>query len=429
MLLRFSVKNHLSIRDTQELSMVATTLKDRSEGLIANPGRSKDKVLPAAVIYGANASGKSNLVLALAFMKEQVLYSHSQGDPNGGVNRNPFALSAKCRDEPTEVEADFVDDGVHYHYGFAANDREIVSEWLYAFPHGTQRKLFERTSPTTIEFGSSLKGKRQAIADLMRSNSLYLSAAAQNGHSELLLIANFFRKIDSNRDISVSPLEINFKLDGSDFDKRSLAFFRNIGTGIVGVEKHEKPINKRLQEFQGKFTNFLDDFFETKHSAKIGSEISELMREEIRFIHKDESGNEIPFDLDRESSGTRRLVVLLNNCFKSLDNGTPIIIDEIDVSLHTQACEAILYLFSDPKINTKGAQLIATTHDTNLLRSPYLRRDQIWLTEKNTGGATELYSLADIKTRGDDNFELGYLQGRYGAVPFTGPVSELFAAS
>ena len=119
---------------------------------------------------------------------------------------------------------------------------------------------------------------------------------------------------------------------------------------------------------------------------------------------------------------------MLRNCFNALDNGTLLVIDEIDVSLHTQVCEAILYLFGDPKINTKGAQLIATTHDTNLLRSPYLRRDQIWLTEKNAGGATELYSLADIKTRGEDNFELGYLQGRYGAVPFTGPVSDLFAA-
>ena len=130
----------------------------------------------------------------------------------------------------------------------------------------------------------------------------------------------------------------------------------------------------------------------------------------------------------RESAGTRRLLQILYDCFHALDNGTLLVIDEIDVSLHTQACEAILYLFSEPKINTKGAQLIATTHDTNLLRSPYLRRDQIWLTEKNAGGATELYSLADIKTRGEDNFELGYLQGRYGAVPFTGPVSDLFAA-
>jgi AAA15 family ATPase/GTPase len=121
--------------------------------------------------------------------------------------------------------------------------------------------------------------------------------------------------------------------------------------------------------------------------------------------------------------------MLLGLVFQALDEGAPFVIDELDASLHTQACEAVLALFSSPETNPRGAQLIATTHDTNLLRSRMLRRDQIWFTEKDGHGATHLYPLTDIRTRKEDNIEKGYLQGRFGAIPFSGSISDLVSAA
>ncbi len=149
----------------------------------------------------------------------------------------------------------------------------------------------------------------------------------------------------------------------------------------------------------------------------------------IELAHRGSEGEAIYFDLDHESAGTRRLLILLGSVFHALDDGVPLVVDELDASLHTRACEAVLSLFSSPATNPNGAQMIATTHDTNLLRSPLLRRDQIWFTEKDGEGATHLYPLTDIRTRKGDNIEKGYLQGRYGAIPFSGPIADIFAAS
>ncbi len=132
-------------------------------------------------------------------------------------------------------------------------------------------------------------------------------------------------------------------------------------------------------------------------------------------------------ELDRESAGTRRLLILLDFAFRELDEGVPLLVDELDASLHTHACEAVLRLFCSPRSNPKGAQLLATTHNTNLMSLSALRRDQLWFTQKDAYGATKLYPLTDIRTRKSDNLEKGYLQGRYGAVPFNDPLSTLGA--
>lgn len=430
MLLRFSVSNHLSIRDSQELSMVATSLKDRDEGLIDVPGMAKTRAVPAAIVFGPNASGKSNLLLSLGFMREQVLGSHRSGGPETTIDRHAFALSARCKDEPTIVEADLIVDAVRYTYGFAATDSAFEREWLYTYPHGTRRKLFERTSPSEVEFGSALKGQRKIMKELMRKNSLYLSVAVQNQHEELSKISAFFASIGFSRNISISAPDLKALSNVENLDKRAVEFIGICGTGINGFREVDEPLDDFSINFRKKFADLIFDT--SPPPAELDRErfLNHLLEDsrKVEFAHVNDSGFSQYFAIDRESAGTRRLLHLLRGCFLALDNGTLMVIDEIDASLHTQICEAIVYLFSDPRINTKGAQLIATTHDTNLLRSEFLRRDQIWLTEKDQQGATELFSLADIKTRAEDNFELGYLQGRYGAVPFTAPLSDLFAA-
>jgi AAA15 family ATPase/GTPase len=430
MLLRFSVSNHRSIRKSQELSMVATSLKDSENGLLDVPGMAKTRAVPAAVVFGPNASGKSNLLLSLGFMREQILRSHRSGGPETPIDRHYFALSDYCKNEPTVVEADIIVDSIRYTYGFAATDSEFVREWLYSYPFGTQRRLFERTSANEVEFGPALKGRRQIMKELMRPNSLYLSVAVQNKHDEISKISELFSSMRFSQNISVSANEMNMANSDNDIDARAVKFIELCGTGIRGFRSVVEPLGESTKEFRKKFSDMIFESFPGPDDVDKEKVLSHMLedRQAIEFSHPMDDGSEQFFVAERESAGTRRLLHLLRSCFRALDNGTLMVIDEIDASLHTQICEAIVYLFSDPRINTKGAQLIATTHDTNLLRSEFLRRDQIWLTEKDSTGATELFSLADIKTRASDNFELGYLQGRYGAVPFTGPVADLFAA-
>ena len=178
MLIRFGVENHLSIRDRQELSLVASTLKDREDGLISSPVVPKHRFLPAALIYGANASGKSNVVKALEFMRTQVLYSHNRGEPGVGVARQPFGLDDEFAKGWSKFDIEFVQEGTHYQYGFACSDKAFDEEWLYSIDGGRTTVLFYREDQS-IKAGRSLKGSRKLsnlIKQLTRENSLFLSA-------------------------------------------------------------------------------------------------------------------------------------------------------------------------------------------------------------------------------------------------------------
>ena len=395
MLLRFGVSNHLSIRDFQELSFSASSLKDPDAGLIPCAATPVGSVVPAAVIYGANASGKSNFVDALEAMRAMVLHSQIRWRPEDGVPRNAFALDPTCTDAPSRFEIDFVLDGERYHYGFEATERAFESEWLYVFPKSYRRVLFERGSGG-FHFGRWLKGRNNIIRDLAKENSLYLSAAAQNGHEQLSKVYRYFRSIHGDRNMATPGFAASerLKLSGNDLDHRALEFLRKMDEGIIGWRR-------RGIEFSEEEKTIKED---------MSSTVFELAR-------KGRNGNPIHFLPDRESAGTRRLSILLGPIFRALDDGAPIVIDELDASLHTRASEAVLRLFSSTEANPKGAQIVATTHDTNLMNSPILRRDQIWFAEKDDGGATRIYPLTDIRTRKGDNIERGYLQDRYGATP------------
>ena len=413
MLLRFAVANHLSIREKQELSFAASSLRDRSDGLIDCNAAQSGSVLPAIVIYGANASGKSNIVNAIAAMQGMVLWSHTRGEPGGGVPRDAFKLDSTCSQTPSRFEIDFVIDDVRYHYGFETTDDVFASEWLYAFPGAHRRKMFERDN-NGFNFGRWLKGRNNNIAELTRPNSLFLSAAAQNSHEQLSKIYEYFRSIDFASSISVPGTTASALYTGGDLDQRVIEFLTSINTGVIGYQKRETDISEKdramrrdivaiVEKFSGGAVKIEPDKFD-KHVA-------------IELAHRGRQGESVYLDLDSESAGTRRLLIVLSLVYQALDEGTLLCIDEVDASLHTYASEAILKLFCRPEINRNGAQLIATTHNTNLMKSSVLRRDQLWFTEKTPEGATELYPLTDIRTRKDDNIEAGYLQGRFGALP------------
>jgi len=423
MLLRLSVANCLSIADRQELSLVATTLKGPEDGLIAIPGSTLN-ALPSAVIYGANASGKTNFLRAFTFLRHVVLQSHSRGDPEGGVPRVPFALAPDAADKPTEIEVDFLVEGVRYQYGFECDDNQFISEWLYSYPEGKPRKLFDRKKDK-IDFGPSLKGPKQIIAGLMRPNSLFLSTATQNSHEELSKLVSFFRQSHYNSSISVASKLINNTFKRNQIDDRTVEFLKHIGTGITGYRQIDVDVPESYKAINREFNELLKKHFGEANAAE--EVIPERDKDvAIEFSHKGVDETAYYFGLERESSGTRRLILIMNMVFQALDRGSLVIIDELDASLHTHAAEQVIKLFADKAINKKGAQLIAATHDTNLLGCSCLRRDQIWFCEKDEFGSSHLFPLSDIKSRQTDNFEQGYLEGRYGAIPFSGDVSSIF---
>ena len=447
MLLRFAVSNFRSIRDEQELSLVASqAIKDDPQALIETPALRKDKALPAALIYGANASGKSNVVEALRFMQRMVLDSHTDLKPGAPLGRAPFRLAPGWPEKESRFDLTFVHEGVRYQYGFTAFDDRFGSEWLYSWPSGSRRELFVREGQE-FSFGRFLKGDNQLIARNTKANSLFVSAAAQNNHEQLSIIYYFFKRISFEilSSLNVGNLALFFGVTG--LDSRILKFLCALDTGVTrlrvieddqfesikdlnsnrGISK-TKPIkkldkNSEPEEFTIPSDN-IRDFGSKQKISKIADLFNPQKRKRAQLGHATKDGGVEYFDLDDESTGTIRMLSFLEPIFCALDTGTTVIIDELDSSLHTLACEQVIGLFQSPKTNPKGAQLIATTHDTNLLNPDTLRRDQVWFTEKDGEGATHLYPLTDIHTRKGDNIEKGYLQGRFGAVPFAGSVDD-----
>ena len=424
MLLRFSVQNHLSIKEKQELSLVASSLKDREEGLIACDAVPGKRVLPAAVIYGANASGKTNLLRALGFMRGAVLFSHSRGEPGEPIPRSPFRLDPACAVAPSVFELDFMVAGERYHYGFEALDDVFQSEWLYAFPNNRRQMLFERKADNSFEFGRGLKGRNRVIEDLTRPNSLFLSAAAQNNHEQLSPVARFFSEMRTAFDIDVPGPVLSQTLIDDDMSPRVIDFLKKLETGIIDYRRTEQEIPEEIKKVNRAIDAAIADVNKKPFSSDADDKATMSI---LELAHRDREGNPVYFDVGEESAGTQRLLGVLGRVYRTLDKGSVLVIDELDASLHTQASEAVLALVSTAERNAKGAQLITTTHDTNLLRSTLLRRDQIWFTEKDEGGATHLYPLSDFSTRKGDNIEKGYLQGRFGAIPFAGSVADLIA--
>ena len=424
MLLRFGMANHLSVCDSQELSLVTSSLKDGNKGLIDCKAVPKGSVLPAVVIYGANASGKSNIIDALTTMRSMVLWSQSKGNPDGGVRRHPFLLDNINSKKSSYFDIDFVIDGVRHHYGFEVSDIAFESEWLYTFPRSHRRMLFERDG-MKFRFGRELKGQNNNIARLTRQNSLYLSAAAQNSHQQLSKIFQFFQSIKTIREIAISCTAATLKLlnEGREEpDQRVIDFLEKIDTGVISCRRRNTDNSEASLGIGKVFSMFMDMQWSEPFEY---DQVADNKFVDTELGHRGLDGETFYLDLDRESAGTRRLLVALTRVFRVLDQGALLCIDELDASLHTHASEAVLKLFCSRKTNRKGAQLIATTHDTNLMMSSALRRDQLWLTEKETNGATQLYPLTDFRTRREDNIEKGYLDGRFGAVPSGDPIASL----
>jgi len=415
MLIRFRVSNHRSICDEQEFTFVAAPLKEHAEKLI-NVEKYGINLIRAAGIYGANASGKSTVLHALEFLKSAVLYSHRSWEPEGGIPREPFLLAPNKVQEPSLFEIDFLKDNIRYTYGFIIDSVKVLEEWLFAYPQGKQQKWFVRNAeaPNEFTFSRHLTGENKTTQSLTRKNSLFLSAAAQNNHPTLTPLYEWFstslRFVDEARRQGSEGRTAN-KCAEPKFQSQVLEIMKGADLGISGINIVEEEAPDTVKQVARVI------FADNPNILKQLLADSKLPIISFRH-HFQGGGTDILLPIKSESRGTQALFALASYIVEVLAVGSVLCIDELDSSLHPLLAITVVNMFDDPSSNTNNAQLLFNTHDTNILEYGNLRRDQIWFTEKDINGATHLYSLTDYKARKEENIKRGYLQGRYGGVPF-----------
>ena len=413
MLVEFRVENFRSLRDEQVLSLVASkdkTLHDThtlATGLKAAP-----HLLRSAVVYGANASGKSNLIKALQFMRGVVLES-VRLQPGQTFDRlQPFKLDTVSASQPTEFEVTFLLDGVRYQYGFAMTPQRIVSEHLLVYKAFKPQRWFERwfdadSGKDVYAFGPGLKGAKHLWEGATRPNALFLSMAVQLNSGALRPVFDWFANhlVIFNEQSQLSPQFSIQMLRQADGRRQICEFLTAADISIADIEVVTRKVPGQ--------TIHIDP---VAGMTEIRTE--EVEEHQLRFSHVTAKGRAV-FDVMDESNGTRNLLCLAGPVLDILQKGQTLVIDELDTSLHTLLVRELVRLFHQPEVNVGGAQLIFTTHDTALLDAFGLfRRDQVWFVEKDTDQASMLVALAEFSPRKNEALERGYLQGRYGGVPF-----------
>lgn len=419
MIISFEMENYRSIYERQDISFVASNLKGPEQGLVQTKALKDERLVPVALVYGPNAAGKTSTIKAIHAMIKTILYSQTRGRPEGAIpTRNPFRLHSEAKSKPTTFECNFIIDEVRYNYGFDLQRDFVEGEWLFSFPHGKPRKLFERNGQE-FSFGKYLTGKNVVISELTRKNSLFLSAAAQNGHEILTPVFDFFDSVQVETSLSMSGAAAERRIKDEhhwEISDDVIDFLKKINTGVMGYRVKDKQVSDEEVEITKKLGLAVQSIMK-EVDADIEIDTDRPPDKVVELSHRGSDAQDHYFPINLESAGTLRLLSALPKVFGVLQTGGVLVVDELDLSLHTHAAEMLLELFSNPLTNQHGAQLLATTHDTNLLQRKCLRRDQVWFVEKDDIGSTHIYPLTDIQTRLSDDIERGYLQGRFGAVP------------
>ena len=416
MLLNFAVTNYRSIKERQVFSLMAVEGLPHEESLIRS--MNGIPILPVALLFGANASGKSNILRAFGMMRQMVLNSVRLNPDDTLDEYEPFLLDEESRNNDTEFEAEFIADTgqnveLHYRYGFSFSDKIISEEWLYRQEGNIEEvELFTR-SGEKIQINETEFPEGKGKEDALNSNRLFLSLIAQlNGVQSKEIIFWFNRSTFATALKTKQYLTLTsnlFKEKGDtvedEVDKyvqMALTFLSDIDTRIKDLSITEEP---------DEFPEYLRSIFNTA-SLKIESTHNRYNKD------GDIVGKEVFSIEHNESEGTQKITELLGLIFITLSSGRLLVIDELDAKLHPLLTRAIIQLFTCPKINQHGAQLVFTTHDTNQLHLDYVRRDEIWFTEKSPVEATELYSHIEFKDF-DPSMDITeqYVNGRYGAIP------------
>ena len=430
MLIEFTVRNYRSFKEPVTLSLIATALKS------AHPDVDRDNVfsvtdkmnlLRSSVIYGANASGKSNLIRALAFMRRFVLDSSRETQADEAIPVESFRLSTETENAPSYFEVVFCLANKRYRYGFEADAQRIHSEWLYHVPTEREALLFQRQGNSISLSGQFKEGK--GLESRTRENALFLSVAAQFNGPIATEILRWFRSVGvilGVEDVGYRGFTISKFEDGS-FQDEIKTIIKRLDFGIADIEIQSQEVPEGdfpiglFRELQ----KVIDP--DEKQDFRPPTQVKRVASTHKKYTASNTFDSFVTFDFENnESAGTKKLFYLLGPILDILKSGRVLFIDELDARFHPFIVLAILRLFNSPLSNPLNAQLVFATHSTNLLDNKLLRRDQIWLLEKDRFGATDLFSLAEYRVRNDASFEKDYLAGKYGAVPYVSSLDPIF---
>lgn len=386
MLIQFTIENHRSIKDSAVISFAAS--KDKSlETCLLHPDE-KRSLLPVISIYGANAAGKSNVLHALLTLKDMVAGDAAKLSKGQKLPWEPFAGNSR----PTAFEVMYIYGGVRYVYGVSFDSKKIRSEYLYHWPNGREALIFSREGGN-YEFRDNIQ-EQTTLSGRTPDNKLYLV---------------------SSNDWNLPQTENAYKWFFEDLC--SITDLSSSSDTVAEIVKSDEQKARILKEL------LLADLGISDISIKTiaGKKEEPIITTTHRMIAEDGSTEHFELLMDQESSGTQRFFARIGGWLQAMENGSLLIVDEIEHSMHPLLTRRLIEMIQDSELNKNGAQLIFTTHDAQLLDLTFLRRDQIWFAEKNENTcATELYSLASFSPRKGENIRKGYLQGRFGAIPFIG---------
>lgn len=407
MLVQFNFKNFKSFKNESSLDLTAAPIKEHPYNLIENV--KGDKLVKIAAIYGANASGKSNLIEAFDFMRDYVIHSlslDSDDEGNGKIEEYlsvpNFLLSNTSVSQPSEFEVFFIINSVEYQYGFLVDKKKVHAEWLYCRRVSSKKvdTLFERMN-NKIEVGPKMI-KADIFKDSVNDRTLFLTLTAKTKINVSKKVLGWFR----------NAYVVNF----------GNINFEHLVTRSLSPELLE---NKLYKEKLEQFLTAIDSGIKGIRVERIEEEGSEKVACKLFSVHEaEESGKLIEFNFAKESSGTQKMFCLFDFFWDTLQSGGVLFIDELNAKLHPLLVRFIINMFHDTEVNKNNAQLIYTTHDVFTLTNDIFRRDEIWFTEKNKSGISRVYSLvkyrledSDSKVRNDAIYSKDYMLGRYGAVP------------
>ena len=400
MLQQFSVTNHRSIRERTTISLLATrdsSLRDcilspdetqRASRSASRPYGSK-ALVPVLALYGANAAGKSNLIHALLLMRSFVAGEHARPLKDAPLPQEPFAFT-EGNSLPTTLEVIYYFEGIKYAYGFSFDRKKIIEEYLYYWPNGREALIFSRTG-NNYQFRENIS-EQQTLAGRTPENRLYLVSSNEwNCPQTAKAYLWFTRKL-------------------SDLSGETLSFDQTLAALKQGENLKGKILHEMLVADLGIVDIRISD----------SSDIPQItMVHQLQTTEGDVK--QYPLLLSQESQGTQRFFSRIGSWIQALEMGGVLIVDEIEASLHPLLTRHLIETIQDKSVNRNQAQLIFTTHDVGLLDQNLLRRDQIWFAQKDEKTAeTEIYALTDFSPRKSENISKGYLQGRYGAIPFIG---------
>ncbi|MEK7432361.1 MAG: ATP-binding protein [Cyanobacteriota bacterium] len=433
MLVEFTVENFLSFKDKITFSMVADSSisKEHLNNIFSEPVYKKFDLLKTSVVYGANASGKSNLLKAIDFMKNKIFSSFRDSliDIDKKEDVSNFKLSTTTLNKPSKFEVIFIQNKKRYRYGFEIDNNKVHSEWLYHVPEKRETILFTRKG-NKFDIKDSFKEGR-GWEDKTRDNVLFLSLLAQFNGEKSKEVLDWFKKLLY---IHAGRFDINFSLEKArtnpEFKKKLLELIQILDIGIENIEITEISLEEEVKNLPKDIPNKLKEAFKS-----LNPNAKSLYASTIRNQY-DELNNivsQTSFDINNmESDGTKKIIALFAYWFDVFEKNKILIIDELDSSLHSLLTIEMIKLFHSNLSNPNNAQLIFSLHDTSLLSNDFFRRDQIWFIEKNPHGVSDLYSFVeyrlanDTKVRNDASYGKNYLKGKYGAIPFLGNLERLF---